>query len=381
MIRSSLIVLALTIVGCGPPPTAAQPGATEPAPTGAATVAPAASACELGVPKRCRDEAIRLLKAEGAARNEARGSKLMTQACEGGDSKGCALLGLLHQEGRGVAKDPAAALRSFEKGCAAATPEGCSDAGLMHSEGEATAANKKRAAELFDRGCEAGEAAACMELGVLLYQGEGGVPADLPRAAKVSERACNADIALACRNLGLLLSEPGIGKVEPARAATVMTKGCTLGDAGACLQMGVYHYKGVGVTQDSKAALAMFKKACDAKNEDACNNQVLLTKELADSAPQELAGDIISAVGTTVTIRYKSDKPPTAGARGELLKHFDTGVVTGWMTIAEVTVKVALPDKVVLGIDAEKSQVSVNGQKLNHFKPGTAVKLQWKPKP
>ena len=71
---------------------------------------------------------------------------------------------------------------------------------------------------------------------------------------------------------------------------------------------------------------------------------------------------------------------PDKGATATLSKHFETRLgslqTSGWLEIARVTVEAsgaALRLKVV----EEKSKMKVNGKPVNHFKPGTKVKLTW----
>jgi hypothetical protein len=77
-----------------------------------------------------------------------------------------------------------------------------------------------------------------------------------------------------------------------------------------------------------------------------------------------------------------SDAPP-AGSKGQLYVHFEQdlpllGHTTGWLGVADVTVKDAKNGSVTLTIDAEKSNITVNGKKVDHFKKGNQLKLEVK---
>ena len=50
------------------------------------------------------------------------------------------------------------------------------------------------------------------------------------------------------------------------------TKACDLKYPSACNNLGVSHYKGLGVEQDYKKAFAFYAKACDLEHSGACYN-------------------------------------------------------------------------------------------------------------
>jgi len=107
-----------------------------------------------------------------------------------------------------------------------------------------------------------------------------------------------------------------------------------------------------------------------------------------ESAPETMAqpdavvpleGSLVSRKGKNVVIEVDHPDPPAAGAKGTLLKYFEKQVgpfaTSGWLGIAEVTVKKVAGGKIHLVIDEELSKMVVNGKKVNHFLKGNKVKL------
>lgn len=93
----------------------------------------------------------------------------------------------------------------------------------------------------------------------------------------------------------------------------------------------------------------------------------------------EVDGEIAAKSGKTLTITSKAAGELKVGMKGELLKSFTQNIgftVTGKIVIAEVEVKAVAGDKVTLTILEEKSQVTINGRKSDHFTPKAAVTLK-----
>lgn len=92
-----------------------------------------------------------------------------------------------------------------------------------------------------------------------------------------------------------------------------------------------------------------------------------------------MEGKLASRAGKAVVI--EASGAPAAGAKGKLYTHFEQdlpllGHTSGWLGIADVTVKGAKAGKITLTIDAETSNIKVNGKKVDHFKKGNQVKLE-----
>ena len=111
----------------------------------------------------------------------------------------------------------------------------------------------------------------------------------------------------------------------------------------------------------------------------------------APAAAPELEGTLKARKGNELTLHFDGADRPTVGAKASLAKFFQSkpgeksplgalggllgGTLTGWMEIADVTVKSVSGGDAVVTIDAEKSNVVVNGKPVNQFTPGAKVRL------
>lgn len=92
-------------------------------------------------------------------------------------------------------------------------------------------------------------------------------------------------------------------------------------------------------------------------------------------------GTIASRSGAVLVVKPAAgSKGPPVGSKGSLFRYFEQQVgpfnTTGWLGIADVTVKGIKEGRLELTIDAEKSEIVVNGKKVNHFEAGNRVKLE-----
>lgn len=98
-------------------------------------------------------------------------------------------------------------------------------------------------------------------------------------------------------------------------------------------------------------------------------------------AAKEVVGTLVSRRGDELTVELSD--APKVGGKAVLYKRFEQEIgpikATGWLAIADVTVKKVDGRKVVLAISAEKSNIVVNGKKLDHFTSGAEVKLDASP--
>lgn len=152
--------------------------------------------------------------------------------------------------------------------------------------------------------------------------------------------------------------EPAIAEVAPAPAATPETApGGDPAEAGG---------DAADEAADDAPAAAPAKRA--GKGEPA-------------QAAAEITGTLVGRNGKEVTVELSA--APPVGAKGSLLKRFDQEIgpikATGWLGIADVSVKKVDGRKVVLAIEAEKSDIVLNGKKLDHYTSGAQVKLELAP--
>lgn len=99
----------------------------------------------------------------------------------------------------------------------------------------------------------------------------------------------------------------------------------------------------------------------------------------AAAAATELEGKLASRVGKKLVVTVPSAQGVSLGAKGELSRRFGQSLgsmsISGWLVVASVTVTKVEPTRIELRLDAEQSTITVNSQKVDHFAPGTEVKL------
>ena len=99
-----------------------------------------------------------------------------------------------------------------------------------------------------------------------------------------------------------------------------------------------------------------------------------------DPEPPPFQGEIVSRKGKVVVIEGEG-REPEVGASGSLLKYFEkqlgSFMTTGWLDVAGVKVKSVDVGKVTLAIFEFRSKIVVNGKKVDHFKKGNVVKLEF----
>lgn len=106
----------------------------------------------------------------------------------------------------------------------------------------------------------------------------------------------------------------------------------------------------------------------------------------SDSAPAgvvaSMEGKLVSKVGSVLVIQV-AGKAPSAGTKCVLYRHFEQDIgpirTSGWLGIADVTVKEVKGSSIKLDMVAEKSIIMVNGKKMNHFEAGNLIKLEISP--
>ncbi len=99
--------------------------------------------------------------------------------------------------------------------------------------------------------------------------------------------------------------------------------------------------------------------------------------------PAELTGKLLSRAGSDVVLELAADTPVEVGKKGSLSRFFEQQLgpiaTSGWLGIADVTVKKVDKNKVTVTINAEKSNIVLNGKKVNHFTAGQKIKLDLAP--
>ena len=145
----------------------------------------------------------------------------------------------------------------------------CFEAARAYARGENVTRDLAKAARYFGIACQGGHTKACYSAGLLYDLGEGGVTRNADRAYKFYAAACEQDYANACAPAAQLTKDPQL-------ALALNKKGCSSGDAMACVETGVTYQLGRGVKANSKTAATFYDKACDDANGTGCYNLALL---------------------------------------------------------------------------------------------------------
>jgi TPR repeat protein len=80
------------------------------------------------------------------------------------------------------------------------------------------------------------------------------------------EEACAAGHGPSCTRLGMTLEQVKGGPSDEVKAAALFKKACDGGDMRGCVQLGVFHDRGMGgIPRDAGHAVRLFKQACDGR--------------------------------------------------------------------------------------------------------------------
>lgn len=147
--------------------------------------------------------------------------------------------------------------------CSNKTPAVCFEEGEQHDR----AREYDKAGMAYAKGCDNGHAPSCTELALLQIDGKG-LAKNPAKGLFTMEKGCKLGSAAACNNLGIISAH-----TEPPRldlAFTSFDKACELGNNEGCQEAGFRYEEGVGVAADPVAGLARFDKACKAGLQRAC---------------------------------------------------------------------------------------------------------------
>ncbi|MFH0893239.1 MAG: hypothetical protein V2A54_02285 [Bacteroidota bacterium] len=103
----------------------------------------------------------------------------------------------------------------------------------------------------------------------------------------------------------------------------------------------------------------------------------------SQSFSKTVEGTLISKNGLIVKFQPKAETNllPVKDSLGILSKYFETTIgkfnTTGWMDIGKMKVISADKNMLTLKLIEELSIITKNGEKVNHFKPGTVVRFTW----
>lgn len=224
---------------------------------------------------KAEDEAVREALVRQCGDNTLSGGDdvraLLVKACSLSDGESCERLGHVYLCGAGVRADMPIAFKFYERACTLRSDTGCVVSSVMMEHGIGVAKDEKRSFEILDRSCKARMMGACRTLAVTLVEQDPEANAD--RAMGLYAKACDGGFGEACDDLSRVYAA-GWGTVakDDAKAYTHAKKGCELGNANACGQLGVLLVLGVGVTKDAPTGLRTVVAACEKGSAIACES-------------------------------------------------------------------------------------------------------------
>jgi uncharacterized protein len=217
-------------------------------------------------------------------------ARMLADACALQDAHACLFAGRLSLDGRGVPRDVQRGLDLLARGCDGGVAMACAVAARWLGEGshasEVSGAQPLLARLEGQRGCLTGQSEACFQIGVLFYYGRDAFPRDRASASRAFSRGCDLGDARACNNLGDALAYgDGAGR-DVEGAATAFVKACRLGEPLGCANLGYMAEHGEGVARDVPRARGLYRDACAAGDVYGCLHLDLLAAQDA-GAPRD----------------------------------------------------------------------------------------------
>ncbi|HLK36063.1 MAG TPA: tetratricopeptide repeat protein [Polyangiaceae bacterium] len=220
-----------------------------------------------GLPaERCTEDALAIWGEAKDDRAVACVARMLSEACALDDGRACAYAGRLLIDGRGARRDVERGVGMLVRACDGGVVLACA-AGIRSLGDPATARDVSGAVELrarleIERACYGGQPDACYQAGLEFYSGRDSFPRDRARASGLYARGCDLGEARACNNLGDGLEyASGVGR-DLERAAAAYTKACRLGEALGCANLGRLYEWGEGTAGDLPRARALYRDAC-----------------------------------------------------------------------------------------------------------------------
>jgi len=111
------------------------------------------------------------------------------------------------------------------------------------------------------------------------------------RALPMLEKGCQLGSAAACSNLGGALLRGDGGEPDLARAQQFLERSCELGSDSGCTDAGVNYHRGDSVPRDERRALELFELGCERGDEQGCLNAGIMLYKGA-GVPQDQTGAV-----------------------------------------------------------------------------------------
>lgn len=235
------------------------------------------NACDAGLPRGCRNLAIRYDLGEGTNQSDDRAIKFYTQACETKDFVACNILGTKFDSEEYTARVLKEAVRLYRLSCEGGFQGGCNNLASKSAKGEGIEKDINLAVQLYEAACDADYAISCLNLAELYWRGEAREQ-DPTRIADLYETSCEAEHWLGCTKLGVIHAL-GVGRPQSdALAADFYKKACDGRNQQGCAYLGESLVVGLGLDQDEAAGLEILRSACLNENQWACDRAAALTE-------------------------------------------------------------------------------------------------------
>lgn len=191
-------------------------------------------ACEKGVAQGCVHYADALYRGDGVKRDLDKARELYSNACEGETSipKACTRLGVMTRDAKGARReDKEAATALFEKACAVDFPEACVELAndLTKAWGKD---NVAKAAELYETACTIDPNFGCFQLAAM-HEEEKAPDANIEQAGRFYQAVCRIDSSRGCYELAELMSAEKVPS-RPGEKEALYKKACESGNSEAC---------------------------------------------------------------------------------------------------------------------------------------------------
>jgi TPR repeat protein len=228
-------------------------------------------ACDGGSVRGCMNLATDLFAdTHGSPKDEARAAKLRKGACEKGGALACEQLAEQYWDGIGVTKDRAHAIALFDKACGADDSTACFSLAQIVTLGKVTTKDLPRGFTLYRHACDLGLPAACTTSGAMLEAGEG-AEKDEASSFRWVRRACDMRSAEGCASLAWHLINGRGAPVDEPGALVGARQACNARSAMGCRIVAAFYDSGHGVAQDATRARALFTRACELGDTNACD--------------------------------------------------------------------------------------------------------------
>ncbi|MCC6553066.1 MAG: sel1 repeat family protein [Polyangiaceae bacterium] len=220
------------------------------------------------------------------------------EQCGKGDAPSCLVVGYRHLEGKDVARDPAKAMELFKKACDGGAAYGCYQAGDQYmrarlakdaTEDQKTEARIK-AEEMYNKGCQAGNGWICWNVSDW-YLRDGSLavfPKDPARAMSLVRRGCDLGYGPSCSTLARHMIEGKHTTKDVPAALALLQRACDGGRWEDCETIGNIYRDGQGLTKNPVLAIASYSRACDLGGARACNSAGVLYAK-GDGLPKDPA--------------------------------------------------------------------------------------------